>query len=237
MSRQSKDREFQMRHKSEDRELRLNCKDHNSHVSLLGILFLRSTLPLISSSFPMLLLFGHRARMTLLYSFLASAAASVAYIFILPDHIIKHKILEVYSKLTLLTKRDASAQAKNATTTAVAAFAMYRMRQRRFAIAVLFLSAALYLGIGMLSKQAVLAWPVAGIVAAAIVLQVADLAMEYRLRRGLYGTNEYEARQLIRFILAHAEEEGISGGLGGLRVDVDEATEHQLESDWGLALS
>lgn len=123
------------------------------------------------------------------------------------------------------------------TTTAVAAFANERMRQRGFAITTLLASVALYLGVSTLLRQAILPAPIVVVAGAVFLLQVSDAAMEYRLVRGLYGTNEYEARQIIRFVLHHAEEIDLSGGLGDLEISFDDATERRLESHWRLVPS
>ncbi|HEX4496490.1 MAG TPA: hypothetical protein VIE43_12535 [Thermoanaerobaculia bacterium] len=58
--------------------------------------------------------------------------------------------------------------------------------------------------------------PLFGFIALAAVgvLVAAHLALRYRIRLGLFGTNEYEARQVLHFVLDNADKHDFSGGLG-----------------------
>jgi hypothetical protein len=49
-----------------------------------------------------------------------------------------------------------------------------------------------------------------------VLLEIGHQAFLYRLRVGLFGTNEYEVRQLIRFLLAYNTDQDLSGGLGAI---------------------
>jgi hypothetical protein len=51
----------------------------------------------------------------------------------------------------------------------------------------------------------------------------------------LFGTNEYEARQIIHFVLDNADDIDFSGGLGGSRLELDEKTQEILNAAWSPA--
>jgi hypothetical protein len=112
------------------------------------------------------------------------------------------------------------------------AFANHRLRQRRLAIGIMSLSLGVYIILSTLFHvDPSPTWAIAVLTAATLLLLLSSAAMEYRLRRGWYGTNEYEARQIVHFLLARAGAGGFSGGLGSFTISIDEATTLNLEQE------
>ncbi len=68
-----------------------------------------------------------------------------------------------------------------------------------------------------------------------LALHADQYLVAYRIRKGWYGRNEYEAREIIDFILSHAEKDDFNdeGGLKKL-MDAPENTSHQQSTneDW-----
>ena len=60
----------------------------------------------------------------------------------------------------------------------------------------------------------------------------AALALSYRLAHGIYGTNEYEAREILHFILAHSDDTDVSGGLGANDLDLSTEQQESLAGLW-----
>jgi hypothetical protein len=54
--------------------------------------------------------------------------------------------------------------------------------------------------------------------------------LRYRIRKGYYGTNEDEAREIIQFILEHAEDTDFSSGDGPKKIMPD--PEIELQEDF-----
>jgi hypothetical protein len=52
------------------------------------------------------------------------------------------------------------------------------------------------------------------VAALACMIAVNRAVCMYRVRKGYFGSNETEARELLRFLLDHAEESDFSGGMG-----------------------
>ena len=140
----------------------------------------------------------------------------------------------VYERLfSSIGKKDEAVP--TATTTAITALAHRRTGQRRIATTTLWVSLAVY-AISRLRLELPLSFAViATLAGACLILQLADAALDYRIRHGLYGTNEYEARQIISFALNHAERTDLDGGLGATDIKIDAATERLIRENWGVA--
>ena len=121
------------------------------------------------------------------------------------------------------------------TSTVLAILSRKKAQQRQLAITFLLLATAACFAGALLSGSPLSFGPVLLLLLAAAVLQLGDAALGYRLQHSLYGTNEYEARQIISFVLAHADEIDLSGGLGVTEMNLEEATQTILESNWGVA--
>jgi hypothetical protein len=119
----------------------------------------------------------------------------------------------------------------NSTTTALTALSKKKWYQHQFSINILLVSAAF----ATLIKASALA-AIVPISAAAILLS-ADAALRYRFKHALYGTNEYEARQLISFIVDNADEIDLSGGLGVSEINTDKTAQDILVATWGAVAS
>jgi hypothetical protein len=50
-----------------------------------------------------------------------------------------------------------------------------------------------------------------------IVTIIADESIDYRIKKGFYGNNEYEARQIIEFILNNSDHIDFTDGKGGMK--------------------
>lgn len=57
-------------------------------------------------------------------------------------------------------------------------------------------------------------------------------ALHYRVNHGLYGTNEYEAREIIRFIIDHTDNIDFSQGLSARDMDLSSDVEKLGLADW-----
>jgi hypothetical protein len=66
-------------------------------------------------------------------------------------------------------------------------------------------------------------------------LKLSLLAFDYRVSRGLYGTNEYEAREIVRFILRSKDHNKLGGGLGEHSLVIGEELEVAANEFWGRA--
>lgn len=78
------------------------------------------------------------------------------------------------------------------------------------------------------------AWNVVGMaIGGCIVLNVAHLAFEYRVLRGLYATDRYEARELVEFILANPGGR-LSGGVGTPAAGITAPSEDQIASVFAI---
>jgi hypothetical protein len=73
------------------------------------------------------------------------------------------------------------------------------------------------------------------LIAAIVVLNASTLALDYRVSHGLFGTNEYEAREIVRFVLKNAGDTDFSGGLGARDLDLSAATATTLDGVWSGA--
>ncbi|QXO19237.1 hypothetical protein [Vibrio ostreae] len=65
-----------------------------------------------------------------------------------------------------------------------------------------------------------------------LALQTDQFLITYRIRKGWYGRNEYEAREIIEYILSHADKDDFNND-GGLKKLMDEPkrTEYKVEKD------
>ena len=143
---------------------------------------------------------------------------------------------ETYARLlSAIWKGDKAVP--TAATTAIAALVHRKARQRQTASFVLLAALAAYVFItpvlGLLLSRFVIAIG-AG---ACLLLQSAEFSMSYRVRHGLYGTTEYEARQIIAFILNHADRSDLEGGLGAADIQLNAEAEELIQSNWGMVTS
>jgi hypothetical protein len=146
--------------------------------------------------------------------------------------------LHIYEQLfKVIRPRISSISAPTAATTAIAALANRKRNQKQIATMVILVSLAIYTIARLWSNLALSVVVIITLAGAALLLQLADAALGYRIHRGLYGTNEYEARQIIYFALSHAEKSDLSGGLGAADMQIDQATEKLVRDNWGVATS
>lgn len=171
------------------------------------------------------------------------ALLSIAVVFALVDRLLwrrrVHELIgEPYKSLTATTDSDGTDREstvwKKSTSTALASFARQRSRERHLAMLVLLLAGGTHTLVAYQLEISAL-WPALLLVGAAVLLQIGDAATGYRLNKGLYGTNEYEARQIILFVLSRTEDADLSGGLGAADIQIDDVTQTILCEAWGLA--
>lgn len=70
-----------------------------------------------------------------------------------------------------------------------------------------------------------------------VLLNVGSISLNYRVANGLYGTNEYEAREIIRFVLENADDIDFSGGLGARDLDLCAEEKRAATEAWDGASS
>ena len=116
--------------------------------------------------------------------------------------------------------------------TAIAALLNERRSALSVASVVLVLALGVYLAIGFFTGTPPSTVIISLLAAAVVLINAAAISLNYRVSHGLYGTNEYEAREIIQFVLAHAEEIDLSGGLGATDWDLSPETERILASLW-----
>jgi len=67
---------------------------------------------------------------------------------------------------------------------------------------------------------------------AILLLNASTLALDYRVSHGLFGTNEYEAREIVRFVLRNSSNNDFSGGLGARQLDLSASAQAELAAIW-----
>lgn len=68
------------------------------------------------------------------------------------------------------------------------------------------------------------------------VIYLNQVILEYRIKKGLYGTNDYEAREIIEFIFTNAEYIDLSGGGGAKRIfpEPEKETKENIVPEGGV---
>jgi hypothetical protein len=70
-----------------------------------------------------------------------------------------------------------------------------------------------------------------------LALFINQKALEYRIRHGLYGTNEYEAREILNFILSNVDKDDFTTGSGLHEITPEPESEsiYDVVGDEGMA--
>jgi hypothetical protein len=124
---------------------------------------------------------------------------------------------EQYERITnALAIQDAAA-----VSTAIAGIAREKHRDQIVASATLAASIMAYVVIGWVTGQRGSVMPVGILGSALIILNAGMIASRYRWEHGLFGTSEYEAREIVRFVLDNADDIDFSGGLGAREISID----------------
>lgn len=89
-----------------------------------------------------------------------------------------------------------------------------RAKQRSAAYFFLLFSLVLYWYVSALSIIQVRTEVICFILALIVALFVGQKALEYRIKKRLYGTNEYEAREILEFMLSNAHKSDFTSGKG-----------------------
>jgi hypothetical protein len=97
---------------------------------------------------------------------------------------------------------------------------MVRRRIKSYTSSYLFLLTTLvaYILSTILVSTSLSNWFVLFIFSLIAALRINQKVLEYRIRKGYYGSNEYEAREIIDFVLAHADKTDFIDGTGAKRL-------------------
>jgi FtsH-binding integral membrane protein len=177
---------------------------------------------------------GQADRTTWVMLFFAVVSSTAIALFIRHLHnSARQHITSTYE--TLLRTIDSSkpkTKARTATTTAIDAVA-HRIHGNRTSASIvlagaLFLVLALNLRWNQVAPQGL----VIMLIAAIVILNASTLALDYRVSHGLFGTNEHEAREIVRYVLKNAGDSDFSGGLGARELDLSVTTATTLGGVW-----
>jgi MFS family permease len=108
-----------------------------------------------------------------------------------------------------------------AVSTAIAGIAREKHRDQMIGSATLAAAISSYVLFGWLMGHRGSVWPVVFLGAALLLLNAGMIVSRYRWEHGLYGTSEYEAREIVRFILENADDIDFSDGLGAKNIPLD----------------
>lgn len=117
-------------------------------------------------------------------------------------------------------------------TTAIAAVLDDRRARRGWATAALSASLLAYVALHWITGSAMALGVVLLLMLGLAVNSASAAALEYRVNRGLYGTTEYDAREIIGVVLGHSEDLDPSGGLGDRAIAPDPETVAAIERVW-----
>lgn len=98
--------------------------------------------------------------------------------------------------------------------TVVGLMADHKSKQNTAAYVTIILAIAAYIGFSLAFGSEVSIAPVAVMVGLIFSIYLSQWALHYRIDHDLYGTNEAEARELIGFILRHADSSQFTGSDG-----------------------
>lgn len=168
-------------------------------------------------------LFGEQA--ALVYVVAAFQVALVVILRIWRVHRVSRHI-RVYEQL-----RSPNARAAADTLTVIDALARRKDRGQLIGTLAL-LAAAVFALYGHQAASGTRLILLVGLLVAVAVLNVGAFAFAYRVSKGLYGTNAYEARELIFFVLRHKEDIDLSGGLGARDLQLDSTVERAVIAAW-----
>jgi hypothetical protein len=80
------------------------------------------------------------------------------------------------------------------------------------AYTLLLLSLVVSLGFNLITKTSLDFGLISFLLGLILILFTNQTALEYRIRKGLYGNNEYEAREILQFIIDHADKTDFTSG-------------------------
>jgi len=145
-------------------------------------------------------------------------------------------IYRVYDFLKLPNQPEKSTFSKPAAT-AIAVLVRYKSRQRSFSLMLLAAAVLGYLLIVSVTGGTISNMMLSVLFLGEVVLVGADIAFTYRVRHGLFGTTEYEARQIIRFVMENSDKYDFSGGIGTTEWSSDQVPQELREVVEGWAVS
>jgi len=118
------------------------------------------------------------------------------------------------------------------TATAIGAVIEGRRSTQYVASALLLAAVGALLAIAYITDSEV-GVPTIWILSAGVVLiNLSGILLNYRVAKGLYGTNEYEAREIVHFVLEHAEDVDFSAGLGAHDLEFSAESERAIAAVW-----
>lgn len=141
------------------------------------------------------------------------------------------RIIDKYNTLLItISSNEDHRRPRAMATTAIDAVVTRARKARDAATALLLLSVGVVIIAGLLTRRT----PPIGLLillgSSLIVINASALALQYRVSRGLFGTTEYEAREIVRFILRHSDTIDLSGGLGAREINTTPATEAAVQA-------
>jgi len=98
--------------------------------------------------------------------------------------------------------------------TAIPALAQHKSGVWTVSILLLSVTLILYSALSLLTGNSPSAAVLAVLGLGEVMILVAESAFKHRIRCGLFGTTEYEARQILQFVLDNSDQVDFSDGLG-----------------------
>lgn len=111
-------------------------------------------------------------------------------------------------------KEQRASRKKDIDITIVGLMVGVKAKQNAMAYAFLFLALFVYFYVSRDVTYALDLVVLIIISALILALFINQKILEYRISKGLYGSNEYEAREILRFILSHTDKSNFSDGQG-----------------------
>ena len=87
------------------------------------------------------------------------------------------------------------------------------------------------------TKSEISSWFILFLLFLACALYLNQTILEYRVKKGLYGANDYEAREIVEFIFANAEHVDFSSGDGAKRIfpEPEKETQEKIIPEGGVS--
>lgn len=123
-----------------------------------------------------------------------------------------------------------SVQKNNDNKTIIGIMVDNRIKSTTKSYILLFLSLVVQLGFSYFTKEQINGWLITIVVFLLAILFINQKMLEYRVKKGYYGATEYEAREIIEFILNHADKTDFTDNDGLKKLMPDPEIELQRES-------
>lgn len=111
-------------------------------------------------------------------------------------------------------KEQTERRSDNLTSTVIGLMMIRKEKQTFLAYIFLIASLLVYIALSQLLNLSVRTDLTLLVLGLLLALFVNQKVLEYRIKKGFYGTNEFEAREVLKFILEHADKSSFSDGQG-----------------------